>query len=78
MEEKIDGVWFEHDTDKYVYDFQQFQTLSFDDSIVNGKIAIREADERESNLLENILEVNNKVRSRSKSNKKKKVILLKA
>ena len=78
MEEKIDGVWFEYDTDKYVYDFQQFQTLSFDDSIVNGKIAIREADERESNLLENILEVNNKVRSRSKSNKKKKVILLKA
>ena len=61
-----------------MYDFQQFQTLSFDDSIVNGKIAIREADERESNLLENILEVNNKVRSRSKSNKKKKVILLKA
>ena len=78
MEAKIDGVWFEYDTDKYVYDFQQFQTLSFDDSIVNGKIAIREADERESNLLENILEVNNKVRSRSKSNKKKKVILLKA
>ena len=78
MEEKIDRVWFEYDTDKYVYDFQQFQTLSFDDSIVNGKIAIREADERESNLLENILEVNNKVRSRSKSNKKKKVILLKA
>ena len=78
MEEKIDGVWFEYDTDKYVYDFQQLQTLSFDDSIVNGKIAIREADERESNLLENILEVNNKVRSRSKSNKKKKVILLKA
>ena len=43
---------------------------SFSGSIYNGKITISEADKKQNNLLENTLQVNNKVRPRSKEKKK--------
>ena len=55
-----------------MYAFQQLQTIrSFDDSIVNFIITVSKANEKESNLLENILEINNKVRPKPKAKKTK-------
>ena len=48
-----------------MYGFQQFQAIRFfGDSIVNGRITISEANEKQSNLLENILQFNYKVKSK--------------
>ena len=47
------------------------------DSIFNGKITISEADKQQSNLLKAILQLNDKVRSRSKADKDEKQILIK-
>ena len=58
---------------RYAYDFQQFRLVrSFADSIINRKITINEANEKQSNLLKNILEFNYKVILRWKANRKKK------
>ena len=45
---------------------------SFGDNIYNGKIIINEANIKQSNLLNSILEFNNKARPRSKADKEKK------
>ena len=45
---------------------------SFGDSIFTVKITISEADKKQSNLLDVILNSNNKVRPRSKADKEKK------
>ena len=44
---------------------------SFVDSIFKGKITLGEADKKQRILLENILEFSNRVRLRSKTDKKK-------
>ena len=55
-------------TSKNLFDFQKFQTIrSFDDSIPNGQITISETDEKQSHLLNNILEFYDKARPRSKA-----------
>ena len=49
------------------YYFQPFQTTkSFVDSVFNGKISISGTDQKESNLLQNTLERNSKVKSKSR------------
>ena len=56
---------------------EQFKTIkSFGNSIFRGKITIGEAYKKQSNLLGNIVELNNRVTPRVKTNKKNKVILL--
>ena len=61
-----------YETSKYLYDFQQFQTIrSFGDNICIGKVSISEADKKQSNLLTSILKLNNKARPRSKADKEK-------
>ena len=63
-------------TIKFVYNFQKFQTVrSFGESIYNYEI-ISEVDKK-TNLVNIILEFDNKARSISKADKKKKAILLK-
>ena len=48
-----------HETSKYIYDFRQVQTCrSFGDNVYNGKITINEADKKQTNLLNGILEFN--------------------
>ena len=63
-EEKINRKDLKYKTNKYLYDFQQFETLfnkrSFGDSIYTGKINIDEAGMDQSNLLEYIGKLNNK------------------
>ena len=46
-----------YETNKYTYNSQQFKAIRyFGESINNGKIAISKANEKQSNLLNNILE----------------------
>ena len=62
---------------KYKCDFQQYETIrSFSESIYSGKITIDEAEEDQSNLLENMVEFNNKSRPKNKEGKEKKEIFL--
>ena len=49
----------------------------FGTAFFNGKIIIHEADRKQSNLVENILEFSNKARPRAKADNTKKLILLK-
>ena len=47
--------------------FRQSQTIRFfEDSIFSGKITLSETDKKQTNLLENILRFNSKLRPRSK------------
>ena len=60
-------------TNKYKYDFQQYETIrSFSDSIFAGKINIDEAEMNQSNLLKNMVEFNEQSKLRKKEDKKKK------
>ena len=56
-----------------MYDFQQYKMIrGFGESIFTGKINIDEAEMDQSNLIENMVKFDNKSRSRSKEDKKKK------
>ena len=62
---------------KKFIDFQKFQAIkSFCDSTLSGKIIISEADEEQRNLSNNILNFNDKARSKSKEDSKKKMIFM--
>ena len=72
-EEKIKRKDLKYKTNKYIYDFQKFQTIrSSVDSIYTGKISMDKAEMDQTNLLENIVKFNNKSRPRSKEDKAKK------
>ena len=63
---------------KYIYDFQQYETIrSFGESIYTHKASIVEAEENQSNLLESLVELNNKSRPKNHKGKDKKKILKK-
>ena len=67
LEERIDRNDLKYEANKYVYNFQQFETIrSWDDSIFSEKISISQAEEDQSSLLKNIVEFNNKSRPRTK------------
>ena len=58
---------------KEPFDFNAFKTIrSFGESVYSGKITINEADQEQADLLEYILNFNNKARSKSKDDKKNK------
>ena len=62
-----------YETSKHLHDFLHIQTIkSFGDNIYNGKITKNEADKKQINLLNSILEVYNKAKPRSKAAKEKK------
>ena len=64
-ENKIKQKVLKYETNRYVYDFQQFETIRyFGDSIYTGKISIDEAEIDQTNLLDNIVDFNNKSRPR--------------
>ena len=66
-----------NETQKYRSDFQQFKTVrSFDDSIYNGKINIKEAEKKQNNRFESIVSFNNKSGPKSKTDKENKQITL--
>ena len=62
-----------YEASKKVYDFKKFQTIkSFDKSIHSREIDINEGTEKQSDLLEYMLEFNNKTIPKSKEDKEKK------
>ena len=81
LQGNFDRNHLKYETNKYIYDFQQPQTIiSFDD--FNGKFTISKADKKTSNLLQSILELNTKVdqdqnQVRSKMVKNELLILFK-
>ena len=57
FEENVSKNDLMYETNKYTYNSQQFKAIRyFSESINNGKIAISKANEKQSNLLNNILE----------------------
>ena len=57
---------------KEPFDFRMFKTIrSFGDDIYSSKITINEADQEQSDLVEYILNFNNKTRPKNKDDKKK-------
>ena len=76
-EEKIKRKDLKYETNKYVYDFQQFETIrSFGESIYTGKTNINQTEMDQTNLLENIIEFNNKSKPKIKEGQGKNEILL--
>ena len=72
-EEEIKRKDLKCKTNKYLFDFQQFETIrSFGNSIYTGKINIDEPEMDQSNLLENIVKFNNKFKPKTKEGKAKK------
>ena len=69
-EEKIDQKELKYKTNKYLCDFQKFETIkSFGDIIYTGKINIDEAEMDRTNLLENVVKFN--IKSISTKNKRR-------
>ena len=62
---------------KYIYDFQQYETIrTFGDNIYTAKINIYEAEMNQTNILKKIVDFNNKSRPRTiEGNDKKKIIM---
>ena len=62
-----------YETNKFIFDFQEFQTIrSFGDSIYTGKINIEEAKIDQNNLLKNMVNFDKKSRLRSKEDRDEK------
>ena len=62
---------------KEPFDYKTFKTIrSFGENIYNDKITINEANQEQADLVEYILNFNNKARPKSKHNKKIKEIFL--
>ena len=72
-EEKIKRKHLKYETKKYINNFQQYETISpFYKRIYARKDNITEVEENQSNLLENLVELNNKSRPKTKEGKDKK------
>ena len=59
-----------YETDKYVYNFQQYETIrSFGKYIFAGKITLDNADKDQSNLLNEFIDSNKTTKPRDKKRK---------
>ena len=71
--EKNNRKDLKYKTNKYLYDFQQFETIRFfGDSIYTGKINIDEPEIDQTNLLEIMVKLNNKSKPKAKEGQNKK------
>ena len=71
-EEKTKRKDLKYETKKYIYGFQQFETISsFDGNVYTSKINKNEAEMDQSNLLENMVELSDKYRPILKEGKAK-------
>ena len=78
MGRKIKKKNLKYETTKYVYDFQQYDTIrSFRDNIYTEKINLDEGEIDQSNLLKNWDSFSEKSKLKRKEGKDKKEILLK-
>ena len=73
MRRKIKRKNLKYKTKSYTYDFQQYKTIrSFAESIDTRKASIVKAREDQSNLIEKLVEFNNKSRPKNKEGNDKK------
>ena len=73
--ERNKGNDLKYEIIKYIYDFQPFETIrSFGEDIICGKIAISKTEEGQNNLLDNIVEFNNRTKNGKKGIEKRKKI----
>ena len=71
MRKKVSGNNMIYYSSKEPFKFNVFKTIrSFGENIYDSKITINEADQEQADLLEYILNFNNKARSKNKNNKK--------
>ena len=71
-EEKIRWKDLVYKTNKYKYDFQQYDTIrSFGDSICNGKISIDEDEIDQDSLLDGLTDFNDRSRLKTAEGKNK-------
>ena len=67
LEDKIQRKDLKYKSNKCIYGFQQYETIrSFVDSIYTHKFIIDKAEVDQSNLLDNIVEFNNKSRPKTR------------
>ena len=72
-EEKNNRKDLKYKTNKYLYDFQQFETIRFfGDSIYTGKINMDEPEIDQTNLSEIMVKLNNKSKPKAKEGQNKK------
>ena len=75
--EKIKRKDLRYESDKYIFDFHQYDTIrSFGDNIFTDKINIDEAEMDQTNLLKNWEQFSENSKPRTKKDKDKKEILL--
>ena len=73
QENEIKRNYLKYETNKYIFDFQQFETVrSFGDNIYTGKSSIDEAQMDQSNFLESMVQCDNKTRQNKKNVTKKR------
>ena len=74
-EKKVNRKNMIYYSSKEPFDFRMFKTIrSFSDDIYSSKITINKADQEQSDLLEYILNFNNKTRPKNKDDKKKQKV----
>ena len=77
MEESIDREKLVYKTDKHTLDFRKFNTIrTFGKDIYNGKITLEEADDCQSDLLNEIKTFNDKARPKATWHKEMKEYVL--
>ena len=73
MKRNIKGKDLKYKKNKYLFVFEQFETIrSFGDSIYSDKINIDEAELDQTNLLENMVKFNNKSKPKTEEGKDKR------
>ena len=78
MENTIDREKLIYKSNKYTYDFRNFQTIrTFGEDIYEGEITFEEADEDKSDLLNSIRDFKNKTRPQNNRKEQEKEIVLK-
>ena len=74
-EKKVNRKNMIYYSSKEPFDFRMFKTIrSFSDDIYSSKITINKADQEQSDLLEYILNFNNKTSPKNKDDKKKQKV----
>ena len=78
MEGSIDKEKLIYKSNKYTYDFRNFQAIRiFGKDIYEGQITFEEGDEDQSDLLNEIKNFNDKIRPKNNIKKQEKEIVLK-
>ena len=78
VEKTIDREKLVYRANEYTYSFQNFRTIrAFGRVIYNGEITLKEADEDQASLLNEIINFREKTKPRDEENKKKKKDVLK-